>query len=290
MAASGTPRIDGNIITLGDAGYHVRDSGPGGDGVLLVHGMPDDGAMWQHQASALAEANHRVVCPDMLGYGRTDKPAEVERYRTASVVEDLAGLLDALGLDRVHFVGHDWGAVVGWEFAIAHPERLKSLVVMTVGHPASWFDESLDFERMRWNWYVLFNLSERAPEAYRADDGRLLREVLRSHPDKDRIARRLLEPGALEALLNWEKANALPEALLASVGGEFDGLPPVAAPTLGISGADDEFLWESQMKRSGEFVAGEWRFERIDSAGHWFMLEQPEETNRLLLDWFAKHR
>lgn len=280
--------IDAKTIELNGARYYLRDSGSG-DSVLLLHGMPDDGSMWQHQISALLEAGYRVICPDMLGYGMTDKPKEVERYKTTAIVNDFVTLLDILGLEKIHLIGHDWGAITGWEFAIAFPDRLKSFVAMTVGHPIAWFEDSFKFENMRWNWYVLFNLDPRASEVYREGNGRLSREVLRSHPHRNRIVQHLLKPGVLEAVLNWDKANSLLEAMIASARGDFHELPPVTVPTLGISSTNDDFMWESQMQQSSRFVTAKWQYERIEEAGHWFMLEQPEKTNHLLLDWLGKH-
>lgn len=281
--------INSNLINLNGSQYHVRDSVSGEETVLLLHGMPDDGMMWQRQITALTEAGYRVLCPDMLGYGLTDKPEETERYKTTAVVNDLVTLLDSLGLDKIHLIGHDWGAVTGWDFAIALPNRLKSYVAMTVGHPVAWFEDSFKFERMRWNWYVLFHLDPRAPETYREGKGRLLQEVLQSHPDKERVVERLLKPGVLEAMLNWDKANSLTEAIIAMARGDFNELPPVTVPTFGISGVKDPFMWESQMHHSNRFVAAEWRYESLADAGHWLMLEQPEKINHLLLDWLSNH-
>lgn len=281
--------LDAKTIELNGARYYLRDSGSGKDNVLLLHGMPDDGTIWQHQISALLEAGYRVICPDMLGYGLTDKPKKVERYKITAVVNDFVTLLSILDLDKIHLIGHDWGAITGWEFAIAFPERLKSFVAMTVGHPISWFEDSFKFENMRWNWYLLFHLTPNAPQVYRQGNGSLIREVLRSHPNRDRVVEHFLKPGVLEAALNWDKGNSLTQAMIVSEAGDFHELPPVSVPTLGISSTNDDFMWESQMQQSNRFVTTQWQYERIEGAGHWFMLEQPEKTNHLLLDWLGKH-
>lgn len=123
-------RITTNGITL-----HVLDEGVGPP-VVLLHGFPDSARLWRHQIGALVGAGRRVVAPDLRGFGESDRPTEVAAYRLSTVLADLIGLLDALGLDRVAVVGHDWGAGVAWLFAALHPERVERLAVLSVGHPA----------------------------------------------------------------------------------------------------------------------------------------------------------
>jgi len=275
-------------IPLNGAAYHVRDSGGSGPPVVLAHGMPDSGEMWRHQWRALSEAGYRVVCPDLLGCGRTDRPEELQRYETTAIVGDVLALLEALDLHQVHYVGHDWGAVVGWELALTYPDRLLSAAQISVGHPIVWLQQGTRFEYLRWNWYMLFNLSDDAPEAYRADGGRLARELLASHPEREAVIERFAEPGRLEAMLRWDRANALPKAvpLLAAI----DGIPPCTVPTLGVFGVEDRFLWEEQMTATAGVMDAEWRYERIEHAGHWVPLERPDEVNRLLIEWLASRR
>ncbi|MGH9136812.1 MAG: alpha/beta fold hydrolase, partial [Acidimicrobiales bacterium] len=88
---------------------------PGRPTVVLVHGWPDSKALWDYIAERLA-ADHHVVTYDVRGAGASSHPAERDAYRVETLVEDLAAVIDAIGGDRpVHLVGHDWGAVQGWE-------------------------------------------------------------------------------------------------------------------------------------------------------------------------------
>lgn len=275
-------------MTLNGAEYLVRDSGGSGTPVLLAHGMPDSGELWRHQWPALVDAGYRVVCPDLLGYGGTDRPEAVERYATTAIVGDLVALLAALELERVHFAGHDWGAVVGWELALTHPGRLISAVQLSVGHPIVWLQQGSRFEYLRWNWYMLLNLSDDAPAAYRAADNRLAREILATHPERDAVVARFTDPAALEASLRWDRANSLPQAI--ALVAELPEVPRCAVPTLGVHGSEDVFLWEEQMTATGEAMDAEWRFESLPGAGHWLPLERPDEISRLLLEWLARER
>lgn len=84
---------------------------------------------WRHQIVAWTQAGYRVVAPNMLGYGRTEKPRNVAAYTTMSLAADLAALLDVLGIAKAVVVGHDWGAATVWRFALYHPQRIMALVV-----------------------------------------------------------------------------------------------------------------------------------------------------------------
>src|SRR5919202_1765590 len=91
--------------------YDVTGEGPP---VILLHGFPDTGRLWRHQVPALAEAGLRVIVPDMRGYGRSDKPAEVEAYAIRTLVGDVLAVLADAGAEGGHVVGHDWGGGVAW--------------------------------------------------------------------------------------------------------------------------------------------------------------------------------
>ncbi|NMG05985.1 alpha/beta hydrolase [Brasilonema sp. UFV-L1] len=279
--------LGAKTIELNGARYYVRDSGSGKDSILLLHGWPDDSTVWRNQVLVLLEAGYRVICPDLLGYGLSDKPQDVERYTFSALVNDMVSLLNCLGLEKVHCIAHDYGAVIGWDFATVYPNRLKTFVAMSVGHLASLLD--ISFDVLRYQWYLFLNIHKVAPQLYRASNGRLLREVLRTHPDREQIVNRVLELGVFESMGKLEQANPFPEILLAALQGELPKPLPVTVPTLGIWSTKDDFLWESHMKDSGKYVTAEWCYEQLEGAGHWFMLEQPQTTNHLLLNWLLKH-
>src|SRR5438876_8291892 len=85
--------------------FHVRDEGSGKP-VILLHGFPDTGDLWRNQIPALVEGGFRVIVPDLRGRGRSSKPPAVSDYRLSTIVRDVTGILDALGIERAHIVGH----------------------------------------------------------------------------------------------------------------------------------------------------------------------------------------
>lgn len=264
-----------NGVTL-----HVVDEGAGSP-VVLLHGFPDSSHLWRHQIPALVDAGFRVIAPDLRGFGRSDKPHAVEDYALPVVVRDVVGLLDELGVERADVVGHDWGAAVGWVLAALAPDRVRRLVAISVGHPA--VRRVLGIEQRERSWYMLFFQFPEAEALLSADGWKLFREFMRDDGDMDRYLHELAAPGALTAALNWYRANLGPRSELAP----RRALPPVQAPTLGIWSDGDHYLVEDHVRRSGELIAGPWRYERIDGASHWVPLDAPERLNQLLVEFLS---
>src|SRR5438270_2835086 len=94
----------------------------GGTPVVLLHGFPDSGRLWRNQVPALAGAGFQVIVPDLRGYGRSDKPAEVEAYSLMHIAGDVLAIIADLNIPRAHVVGHDWGAALAWARATFRPD------------------------------------------------------------------------------------------------------------------------------------------------------------------------
>src|SRR6266496_5379561 len=125
---------DGRVIEANGISLYVEDHGDGVP-VLLLHGWPDSARLWRHQVPALTAGGYRVITPDMRGFGRSERPAEVRSYGLRNVVGDVRALLDGLGVQAAHVVGHDWGAAVAWLTAILCPDRVRTLTAISVPHP-----------------------------------------------------------------------------------------------------------------------------------------------------------
>ena len=110
---------------------HVAEQGEG-PLVVLCHGFPESWYSWRHQLRALADAGFHAVAPDMRGYGRTEAPAEIDRYSMLHLVGDIVGLLDALGAETAVIAGHDWGAPVAWHAALLRPDRVRGVIGLSV--------------------------------------------------------------------------------------------------------------------------------------------------------------
>jgi pimeloyl-ACP methyl ester carboxylesterase len=263
-------------------GFEVWDEGAGTP-VVLLHGFPDTSEMWRHQVKALNGAGFRTIAPDMRGRGRSDRPTEVADYAIAKLVGDVTGIMDALGIARAHVVGHDWGAAVAWLVAMLARDRVDHLVTISVGAPGAGGPPNL--EALQKGWYrILIGFDGVAEDLVRRNDWYLMRELMQNGGEgMDRYIATLSEPGALTAGFNWYRANVPVDRLIS--GGPGPQLPEVSAPTMGIFGTADLYLTEDAMVRSASKVTGPWRYERIEGAGHFIPLENPDALNKLLLDF-----
>ncbi len=269
--------LPGTRIQANGLSFHVADEGEGTP-VILLHGFPDSSSLWRHQFPALAAAGFRVIAPDTRGRGRSDRPEMVEDYLITTLAADVTGIMDALGIERAHLVGHDWGAATAWFVATLAPERVDHLVALSLGRPGTYRRTIRDLRR---GWYMFMFLLEEAEDFLTRNDWENFRTWAATAPDIDRFIEMLSEPGALRAGLNYYRANVSPAVLL----GEPFELPKITSPTLGAWSTLDFALTEEQMTAAEADVAAEWRYERLEDVGHWIPTEAPDRLTELLLDF-----
>jgi pimeloyl-ACP methyl ester carboxylesterase len=267
--------LDANGIRM-----HVTTTGQGPT-VLLLHGFPDTHQVWRKQVGVLAAAGYRVLAPDLRGYGRTDAPGGVYDYTLDKLRSDVLALLDALKIDRVFLVGHDWGSLIGWQLATLAPQRVHRFVALSVGHPAAISHAGL-LQHLRMTYVLGFILPGIAEHTLRAGDWFLLRQFTEEPTQADHWKRELSAPGRLTAALNYYRANlslSLPQSW-----------PRIKLPVMGIWSDRDPAMGEKQMRDSAHYVEDEFRFERIAGVDHWLQLGAHEKVNALLLEFFGEAR
>jgi pimeloyl-ACP methyl ester carboxylesterase len=305
MTGSQRSAVEHRALRVRDIELHLFEAGPpDGPAVLLLHGFPDSAVIWRHQIDALAAAGFRVVAPDLPGYGRSSKPAAVDRYRLAELVADMVGLLAALGLRSVAVVGHDWGAVLAWRLALARPQRVSRLVALSVGHPRAVTAGGLA-QAVRSRYMLAFLVPGLAERVLPLNDWATFRRKAWGgaapgyEPDADRQIAEMSQPGALTAGLSWYRANLRPRVPSrvrtrgprpagASASGRAG--PPdqvLHCPVLGVWSSDDPFLTEAQMTASARWVDGGWRYERLDGVDHWVQVHAANRLNALLLEFLG---
>lgn len=267
-------------VDVGGVGIEFDVTGPeGGRPVILLHGFPDSSRVWRHQVPALADDGFRVVCPDLRGYGRSDKPEGIDAYNLMLLAGDVLAVLDSLGLERAHFVGHDWGAGLAWGLAALAPGRVDHLVALSVGHPTAFRAAGLA-QQVR-SWYMLLFQFPDVAERWLSDDGWANLRAWSRHPDIDAVVADLDREGSLTPGLCWYRANLPADSWVAPP----LELPAVQAPTMGMWSTGDFALTEEQMTGSARHCATSFRYERVDGPGHWLQLEAPDQVNALLLDF-----
>jgi pimeloyl-ACP methyl ester carboxylesterase len=267
------------IVNSNGVELYVEEHGAG-EPVLMLHGWPDSCALWRNQVPVLTASGFRVITPDLRGLGQSSLRQDKDAYKLTAAVGDVTAVLDALGIETAHIVGHDWGAAVAWLAGNFLPDRVRTLTVLSVPHPLA----AQTMRQREMAWYQLFFQFEEIAEANLThDDWALLREWATGYKDIDRAIANLSRPGALSASLNWYRANLAPR-----MPGPRLELPPVAAPTLAIWSDGDRYLDGARVRASRELVSGPWRYEEIAGASHWIPLDAPARLNELLLGWLAR--
>ncbi|WBB66958.1 alpha/beta hydrolase [Micromonospora sp. WMMD812] len=269
-------RIDARGFT-----FDVRAGGPGdGPPVLLLHGFPQHGGEWDDVVPALHAAGLRTYALDQRGYAPDARPTEVAAYRLPELVADAAAVLDALGVDAAHVVGHDWGAVVAWGLAAHHPARVRTLTAVSVSHPAA-FGYALAHDvrqKARSSYIALFRQSGgKAETVLLALNAAALRRLLSGVGDAARVARYagpMREPGALTGALNWYRAMS---------GADMKAVGPVTVPTTYVWSDRDVAIGRTAAEACAAHVTGDYRFVELPGVSHWIPDEAPAALAEAIL-------
>ena len=127
------PQITNRRIATNGIELNIAEQGdPNAPLIVMLHGFPESWFSWRHQFAPLAAAGYHVVAPDMRGYGDSDKPADIGAYNQIEVVNDIKGLVAALGYETAIVLGHDWGGPTAWSCALWHPEIFSAVGVLSV--------------------------------------------------------------------------------------------------------------------------------------------------------------
>lgn len=268
------------VVPGGETRFHVRALGHGDDVVMLLHGWPEDGSMWARVASLLAEAGWRVVCPDLKGFGRSDKP-HGRGYDPQTLADEISQLIKNLHVRRAVLVGHDWGGAVALATAFRHPGRVRALVLCSSPY------RQLD---LRHAWHIpLFNLPVLPEVAFRVLGDRLVRGAIRyasrspeAFPDEvlDRYVEAIVEDP--RAWLSYYRT--LPRRALASGAwrrvrrrlpllGEPPTPPRLRMPALVIWGEEDPVAPVSMAPRVAHDLSAD--LVTVPGAGHFVPEEDP---------------
>ena len=265
-------------ITTAEGTFTADVAGPDdGPLVLLLHGFPQTRHTWRDVLPDLAAAGCRAVAVDQRGYSRGVRPAGVEAYTTGRIVADVIDLADALGAERFHLVGHDWGGQIAWLTAADHPGRLRSLTVLSRPHPAAFARSfQLDPQQATRSQHHR-RMAPETTDVWAADNGAVLRKVLAGAgvppADVDAYLSVLGERDALDAAMNWYRAAQRD-------GGWVPGTPDVTVPTLYLWGTADQTVGRVAAELTATHVGGPYRFVEIEGAGHFLTDDHGAATVR----------
>ena len=269
--------------------FDVLDAGPAdGPVVVLLHGFPELNTMWQSIIPRLTARGYRCLAPSQRGYSPGARPTRRRDYRISELAEDVQALIDASGAQRVHLVGHDWGASVAWRVAQQFPDRLLTVTAMSTPHPGAFLKALATSRQGLASWYIYFFQLPGVPEWYfkRGHGEFTLSGLAKSRAQHapalaESEAKAMAEPGALTAALNWYRAIPLSNPRETGT--------KVTVPTMYVWSDGDIALLEKGARLCGDYVLGEYRLEVLKGVSHWILDEQPDTTADLLLDWLAAH-
>lgn len=294
-----------------------------GEGVPVVfsHGFPELAYSWRNQIKALSAGGYRAIAPDQRGYGLTGGPADPKEYSVQHLCDDMAGMLDALEIDKAVFCGHDWGGAVVWSMARTHPDRCLGIIGVNTpcSRPPSLppvvpSEESLIIMGPR--YYVLtfqkpgvaeavlekdvrrtFNMFLRKGDIWNVDSFKALPEdSAERQMDILAMLQRETYPG--EALLPKEELDYFVETFettgftgglnwyrnIGSMGGMKIKSWNIDVPCMYVGAEHDVILRPSSADGMEDFI-GDLEKVTVMDCGHWTQQEKPEELNAILLNW-----
>jgi pimeloyl-ACP methyl ester carboxylesterase len=292
-----------------------------GPAVLLLHGFPEHPFSWRHQVDPIAEAGFRVIVPSQRGYAGTDAPADPQTYSVKSLVADLSGLLDALGIEQAVWFGHDWGSMPAWFSGVYAPERVLGLGSLctpyftweapqdmleiydelrgpnhymrtfqepAVGEAILEADVEHTFGSLLRGRGLTMEQFEAAPKEIQevpagvfVGDPQLFGEPIVSEQELGFYVEVYQRTG-FTGPLNWYRA--LRCDFEEAQGSDY----LIDKPALMISAADDWFFLRGSTDGM-ERLLPQLEKHVIPDAAHWLQQEKPEEVNGLLVAWLVRH-
>ena len=252
--------------------------------MVLLHGFPQRTSSWDEVVPLLHAAGLRTLVLDQRGYCATARPAGRRAYRLSELVSDVIALLDAVdpaeaGRTAAHVVGHDWGAAVAWGIASAHPERVRSLVPVSVPHPAAFLKAMVTSDQLLRSWYIGFFqipwLPERALTSRLGLAERALAGMGMTPSMIARFRREMVADGAVSGGLGWYRALAFASPSVSTT--------KVRVPPTFVWGDHDPALGRGGAALTADNVDADYRFVEMDGVSHWIPEERPADLAREII-------
>ena len=239
--------------------------------------------------------DYHTVAVDLRGYGKTDKPPNIDAYFITNLVKDVVELIPALGHEKAFLVAHDWGAAIAWIVTQYHSQVVDKLVILNGPHPLVMATKKLSLMQVIMSWYMLFFQVLCLPEFFMSAcnygnldvifRGKLLgvRNKKYFTSEDVRAYRHVFsQDGALTPPINYYRANVLrfEDYLTGNPGGVID------VPTLIIWGDDDGFLNAGLADAHGGLVS-DVRVRHIEKCSHWAQNDEPDRVNQHIREFLA---
>ncbi len=289
-ASSLLPGAEDGFVDSGGVKIHFVSLGRKEDPlVVLIHGFPDFWYSWRAQMPELAKHFH-VVAIDQRGYNASGQPEGVENYKTEKLVGDVVAVVKHFGPGKAVIVGHDWGGLVAWTFAMTHPELTDRLIVLNLPHPRGLMRELATNPQQQKNSQYARNFQK--PDAAKHVSVEFLTGWV-----KDAAARKVylaaFKRSSLEGMLNYYKANypRLPDDAAKNSGAEppaAPAFPSVKCSVLLIHGLKDQALLPGALNDTWKWIDADLTLVTIPSAGHFVQQDAAELVTRTMTGWLLR--
>jgi pimeloyl-ACP methyl ester carboxylesterase len=276
------------LVDIGTTRLHVAEAGRG-DPIVLLHGWPQHWYMWRHVIPVLAE-HYRVLCVDFRGFGWSEAPPG--DYSKQALADDVLALLDALGLDRVRLMGHDWGGYVGFLLCLQRPDRFEQFMPLNIIHPWLQFTAKVAASLVRLPHQVLLTapLTGSLVLRHRPEFAKLmLWGGTRNHrawtrAELESFSRRLQQPDRARASVLLYRTWVLHE-YVPLLRGQYRDMR-LHTPTLMVFGREDPAIRPHGLK-GYEPYADDMAIELVPGASHYIVDERPDIVSDRALRFFA---
>ncbi len=279
---------DGLVDSGGVKIHYVSLGRPRDPLLVLIHGFPDFWYSWREQMPALAKWFH-VVAIDQRGYNLSGQPEGVTNYTIDKLVGDLVAVVNHFGGGKAVIVGHDWGGLVAWTFAMTHPELTDRLIVLNLPHPRGIMRELAMNPNQQRN-------SQYARDFQRPDAAKRMSVDFLSMWVKDPAARKIyraaLKRSSMEGMLNYYKANYPRDAAEAAARSEpakaRESVPAVKCPVLLIHGLRDQALLPGALNDTWNWLESDLTLVTIPGAGHFVQQDAADLVTRTMVAWLTR--
>ncbi len=289
-------QIQTRFIKANSLTFEVNTCGNGDRLALCLHGFPEHAFSWRYQLPLLAELGYTAWAPNMRGYAGSSRPSRKSDYGIEHLTQDVAGLIDASGLRSSLLIGHDWGGVLAWIFALQKLRPLDRLIVMNIPHPKLFLQRLYRWPQILKSWYVFMFQLPWFPEFVMGSRGaRMIGEAFRATAvDKSRFPEDVLQvyrrnallPGALTAMINYYRANwgIRRGGLFAEQRQAIESV--LETPTLLIWGEEDIALGK-HLTYGTEKLVKDFTLRYLPGVSHWVQQEAPETVNAMIEAWLT---
>ena len=258
--------------------------------VVMIHGFPDFWYTWRHQMEALSK-EFQAVAIDQRGYNLSDKPKGVESYDLKLLVSDVAAVIRHLGRDSATIVGHDWGGLVAWQFAMTLPAMTHNLVILNLPHPNGLLRELRSNPEQIANSGYARNFQKMSPSDPTVFFGGPMTPQTLAGWVRDAAARaryvKAFERSDFDAMLNYYKRNY---PRVGADGPPMPELPNVTVPVLMFHGMDDRALHSDGLSGTWNWIAKDLTLVTIPGAGHFVQQDAADLVTSTMRWWLSMRR